>query len=180
MSFQFQACLPTLVYIKDLRQAAHDSAPIIKAHASMHSSTDVSTVVIYAMRIRPAPGNHSWVQKLRSAISPNYPSARSDCPTTLCSRNSLTHVHKFCLNMCVCPAGDKQQPGPSHGLVLPQSMPPAALPRPNQSPANNRVQWAACRRPLPLSFTSQEVSVEICVVKIYMLNPILQRTVPFC
>lgn len=64
-----------------------------------------------------------------------------------------SHVHKFRLSICafVLLITSQQRSGLSDGLVLPQSMPPATLTRPDQSPANNRVQSAACRRSLSLS-----------------------------
>lgn len=97
-------------------------------------------------------------------------------PPGSCSRDSLTH--KFRLRAIVLLVTSQQRSGLSDGSVLPQSMPPAALTRPDWPPANNRVRSAACRRSLPLSFTSQDVSAESCVEKIYMSSPTLQRTVP--
>lgn len=165
MSFQFQACLPTLVYIKDLRQGARN-VPVMKVHASMHSST----VVIQYM-LHTAGSTNCSLLTLQISHLPGVAA-----PPGLCSRDSLTHKFRLCAIVLLVTS--QQRSGLSDVLVLPQSMPPAALTRPDRPPVNNRVRSAACRRSLPLSFTSQDVSAESCVEKIYMLSPTLQRTVP--
>lgn len=149
ISFQFQACLPALIYIKDLRQAARD-IPIYKSacvHARQHRcgySGDICYAEQASSLTNTAGSTNCSLQTLQITHLPGL-SAPPGC--------AHSHVHKFRLSICafVLLMTSQQRSGLSDGLVLPQSMPPATLTRPDQSPANNRVQSAACRRSLSLS-----------------------------
>lgn len=137
----------------------------MKAHASMHGST----VVIQYM-LHTAGSTNCSLLTLQITHLPGLAA-----PPGLCSRDSLTQKFRLCATVLLVMS--QQRSGLSEGLVLPQSMPLAALTRLDRPPANNRVQSAACRCSLLLSPTSQDVSAESCVKRIYMLSPTLQRTV---
>lgn len=165
--------VPGLFTHSHLHQRSETSSLRCSCSKTMHNSTGVS--IVCATQTRPSP----WLTQLGPQTALCKLSKLPICPVLLPHQvvlTKLTHIQILSLKMRVCPAGDVPAVlWPLRWVGSPQNHPP-----PNQSTTKNRVESAACRRSLPLSFTSQEVSVEICVVEVYMLSPTLQRTVPFC
>lgn len=110
-----------------LHQRSETSSPrcykSARVHAQQHHC-EYSGDICYAEQANSS-ANTAGSTVLLSASSPNYP-------------NSVSQYARLS-----CMVMSQQRSGLSDGLVLPQSMPPAALTRPDQSPANNRVYIVA-------------------------------------